>query len=110
MNPMVPLDLGDFFSYKRYGHLIGYLTPIDLGHDILDLGYDILNKNKKVCGKRSRQIPRQNIEVELQIFGLTFTIKITKVVKEGFGLASNYKKASLFFLYHLHYYSRKIPI
>jgi hypothetical protein len=70
MNSTVPLDLGDFFSYKRYGHLIGWSTLVDLGHDVLDLGhdvldlgYDVLNKNKKVCGRRSREIPRQNIDV-----------------------------------------------
>jgi hypothetical protein len=70
MNPMVPLDLRDFFFYKRYGYLIGWSTLVDLGHgilnlchDVLDLGYDILNKNKKIRGGRSRQIPRQNVEV-----------------------------------------------
>jgi hypothetical protein len=53
MNPTVPLDLRDFFSYKRYGHLRGWSTPVDLGHDVLDLShdvldldYDILDKNK----------------------------------------------------------------
>jgi hypothetical protein len=66
MKPTVPLDLGDFFSCKRYGHLMGWSTPVDLGHDVLDLGYDIidlsydvLDKNKRVRGGRSRQIPKQ---------------------------------------------------
>jgi hypothetical protein len=63
MNPTIPLDLRDFFFCKRYSHLMGWLMPVDLGHDILDLGYDVLDKNKKVRGRRSRQIPRQNIEV-----------------------------------------------
>jgi hypothetical protein len=36
---------------------------LNLCHDVLDLGYDILNKNKKIRGGRSRQIPRQNVEV-----------------------------------------------
>ena len=41
-------------------------TLVDLGHDILDLGYDIgnfgydvLDKNKRVHGRRSRQIPKK---------------------------------------------------
>jgi hypothetical protein len=58
--------LGNFFFFKRYGHLMGWSTPVDLGydvldlgHDALDLGYDVLYKNKKVRGRRSRQIPRQ---------------------------------------------------
>jgi hypothetical protein len=59
MNPTVPLDLGNFFSCKRYGHLMGWSTPVDLGHDVMDLGYDVLDKNKRVRGRRSRQIPRQ---------------------------------------------------
>jgi hypothetical protein len=84
MNPTVPLDLGDFFSCKKYDHLMGWSTPVDLSHDILDLGhnildlghdvldlgddvldlgYDVLDKNKKVRGRRSRQIPRQNVEM-----------------------------------------------
>jgi hypothetical protein len=70
MNPTVPLDLGDFFFCKRYGHLMSWSMPVGLGHDVLDLGHDVLNlvydvldKNKKVRGRRSRQIPRQNIEV-----------------------------------------------
>jgi hypothetical protein len=91
MNPMVPLDLRDFFFCKRYDHLMGWSTPVDLGHDILDLGYDvldldydildlgydildlgydildlgydILDKNKKVRGRGSRQISRQNVEI-----------------------------------------------
>jgi hypothetical protein len=79
MNPTVPLDLGDFFSCKRYGHLIGWSTPFDLGHDGLDLGYDgldlgynvvdldydvvdldydVLNKNKRIRGRKSKQISR----------------------------------------------------
>jgi hypothetical protein len=63
MNPMVPLELGDFFLCKRYGHLMGWSTPVDLGHDsldldydVVDLGYDVLDKNKRVHGRRSRQI------------------------------------------------------
>jgi hypothetical protein len=63
MNPTVYLDLGDFFFCKRYGHLMGWSTLVDLGHDVLDLGYDVLDLNKKVRGRRSRQIPRQNVEV-----------------------------------------------
>jgi hypothetical protein len=59
MNPPVPLDLGDFFFCKRYGHLMGWSMPVDLGHmtswtwdhltswtwghDVLDLGYDVLD-------------------------------------------------------------------
>jgi hypothetical protein len=71
------LDLGDFFSCKRYGHLMGWSTPVDLGHDVLDLshdvfdlghdvldlGHDVLDKNKRVRRRRSRQIPRQIFEV-----------------------------------------------
>jgi hypothetical protein len=34
----VPLDLGDFVFCKRYGQLMSWLTPVDLGHDVLDLG------------------------------------------------------------------------
>jgi hypothetical protein len=71
MNPTVCLDLRDFFLCKRYGHLMGWSMPVDLGHDVLDLGYDImglgydvLDKNKKVFGRRLRQIPRQNVEVK----------------------------------------------
>jgi hypothetical protein len=63
MNPIVSLDLRDFFFCKRYGHLMGWSMPVDLGHDVLDLDYDVLDKNKKVCGRRLRQIPRQNVEV-----------------------------------------------
>jgi hypothetical protein len=59
LNPIVSLDLGDFFSYKKYGHLMGWSTPVDLGHDVLNLGYDALVKNKRVRRRRSRQIPRQ---------------------------------------------------
>jgi hypothetical protein len=66
MNPTIPLDLGDFFSCKRYGHLMGWSTLVDLGYDVLDLGYDVvdvsfdvLDKNKRVRGKKSRQISRQ---------------------------------------------------
>jgi hypothetical protein len=61
MNPTVSLDLEDFFSCKKYGHLMGWSTPIDLGHDVLDLGYDVLDlgydvldKNKKIRGRGSR--------------------------------------------------------
>jgi hypothetical protein len=63
MNPMVPLELGDFFLCKRYGHLMDWLTPVDLSHDVLDLDYDVLdldydvlNKNKRVRGRRLSQI------------------------------------------------------
>jgi hypothetical protein len=56
MNPMVPLELGDFFLCKRYGHLMDWLTPVDLDHDVLDLEYDVLNKNKRVRGRRLSQI------------------------------------------------------
>jgi hypothetical protein len=75
MNPTVPLDLGDFFSCKKYGHLIGWSTPVDLGHDVLDhdvldlgydvvdLDYDILDKNKRVRGRKSRQIQDKYVEV-----------------------------------------------
>jgi hypothetical protein len=63
MNLPVPLDLGDFFFCKKYGYLMDWSTPVDLGHDVLDLDYDVLDINKKVRGRRSRQIPRQNIEV-----------------------------------------------
>jgi hypothetical protein len=56
MNPMVPLELGDFFLCKRYGHLMDWLTPVDLDHDVLDLDYDVLNKNKRVRGRRLSQI------------------------------------------------------
>jgi hypothetical protein len=30
MNSMVSLDMGDFFFCKRYGHLMGWSTPVDL--------------------------------------------------------------------------------
>jgi hypothetical protein len=66
MNPIVPLDLRDFFSCKRYGHLMDWSTPVDLGHDVLDLDYDVvdldydvLDKNKRVRRRRPRQILRQ---------------------------------------------------
>jgi hypothetical protein len=72
MNPMVPLDRGDLFPSIIYGHLRGWSTSIDLDHDILDLGYDavdlgydavdlgydVLDKNKRVHGRRSKQISR----------------------------------------------------
>jgi hypothetical protein len=41
------LDLRDFFFCKRYGHLLGWSTPIDLGHDVLDLHYNVLDKTRK---------------------------------------------------------------
>jgi hypothetical protein len=85
MNPMVPSDLEDFFPSKSYGHLMGWSTPValgydDLGYDVLDydvlgydvldldydvvnLGHDVINKNKKVCGRRSRQISRGIFEM-----------------------------------------------
>jgi hypothetical protein len=47
MNPPVPLDLGDFVLCKRYGQLMGWSTPVDLGHDVLDFGYDILDKARR---------------------------------------------------------------
>jgi hypothetical protein len=43
MNPMVPLDWGDLFPYKIYGHLRGWSTSVDLSHDVLDLGCDVLD-------------------------------------------------------------------
>jgi hypothetical protein len=51
MNPPVPLDLREFFSCKRYGQLIGWSTPVDLGHDILDFDYDVLDKARRMWKK-----------------------------------------------------------
>jgi hypothetical protein len=43
MNPLVPLDLGDFVLCKRYGQLMGWSTPVDLGHDAVDMGHDVFD-------------------------------------------------------------------
>ena len=45
MNPMVSLDLKDFFIYKSYGHLRDWSMAIDLGYDVID-------KVKRVHGRR----------------------------------------------------------
>jgi hypothetical protein len=61
MNPMVPSGLGDFFPCKSYGHLIGWLTlvDLDLDYDVVDLGYNVIDKNKRVRERRLRQISRR---------------------------------------------------
>jgi hypothetical protein len=73
MNPMVHLDLRDLFFCKKYGHLMNWSTPVDLGHNlfdlghnlldlgynVVDLGYDVLDKNKRVRERRSRKISRK---------------------------------------------------
>jgi hypothetical protein len=43
INPIVPLDLEDLFSWKSYGHLMGWSTLVDLGYDVVDLGYDVVD-------------------------------------------------------------------
>jgi hypothetical protein len=59
MNSTVPLDFGDFFPCKSYGHLMGWSTPVDLGYDVVDLSYEFIDKNKRICEIRSRQISRR---------------------------------------------------
>jgi hypothetical protein len=48
MNPMVPLDLGDFFSCKSYGHLMDWSIPVDLNNDVVDLGNDVVDLGNDV--------------------------------------------------------------
>jgi hypothetical protein len=69
MNPPVPLDLGDFVLCKRYGLLMGWSTPVDLGHDavdlgrdVLDFGYDILDKARRTW-KRIKTNPETKCEI-----------------------------------------------
>jgi hypothetical protein len=44
MNPMVSLDLRDFFPCEDYGHLMSWSMPINLGYDVVHLGYDVIDK------------------------------------------------------------------
>jgi hypothetical protein len=63
MNLMIPSNLRNFFSCKSYGHLMGWSMHVDLSYDVLNLrydvvnlGYDVINKNKRIRGRKSRQI------------------------------------------------------
>jgi hypothetical protein len=60
--PTGALDLGDFVLYKRYGQLMGWSTPVDLGHDVLNFSYDILDKARRTW-KRIKTNPEIKCEV-----------------------------------------------
>jgi hypothetical protein len=95
MNPPVPLDLGDFFFCKRYGHLMGWSTLVNLGHmtswtwshDVLDLDYDVLDKTRRYVEKDQDKSQDKMLmwSDRIVIFELTSTIKRPRLQRRGWG-------------------------
>jgi hypothetical protein len=98
-NLMIFLDWGDFFPSKSYGHLRGWSTFVDLGYDAVDMGYNVIDKAKRIWKRRQKnEFQEGYLEsslVRIVILGLITIIKMANLQK-GLGLASSYKRTSIF--------------